>query len=93
MYIVIFVLFFVQKMDCLYYYLDDSSDVHLGDHLSGVEEHEQRVQGKGHVLQRGVVLERLGCVHTHADDADDGTGSQQRVHPLGRRRKGTDKEK
>lgn len=68
-------------------YLDDASDVHLGDHLGGVEEHEQRVQREGHVLQRRVMLERLGGVHTHGDDADDGAGPQQSVHPLQERRR------
>ena len=46
-------------------YLDNSSNVHLGDHLCGVEEHEEGVQGEGDVLQGGVVLERLGSVHAH----------------------------
>lgn len=63
-------------------YLNDSSDVHLGDHLSSVEEHEQRVQRECHILQRRVMLKRLWGVHTHGDDTDDGAGSQQRVHPL-----------
>lgn len=57
-------------------YLDDAPDVHLGDHLGSVEEHEQRVQGEGDVLQRGIVLECLGCVHAHRDDTDYGAGSQ-----------------
>lgn len=46
-------------------YLDDSSDVHLGNHLSGVQEHEQCVQCKGDILQRRVMLKCLGGVHTH----------------------------
>lgn len=67
-------------------YLDDSSDVHLGDHLSGVEEHEQRVQRERHILQRRVMLKCFGGVHAHRDDADDGTGPQQGVHPLQRKK-------
>lgn len=63
-------------------YLDDSSDVHLGDHLSGVEEHEQSVQCKRHILQRRVVLKGLWGVHTHRYDTDDSTGPQQRMNPL-----------
>lgn len=56
--------------------------MHLGDHLSRVEEHEQRVERECHILQGRVVLKCLGCVHAHRDDADDGAGSQQGVHPL-----------
>ena len=56
--------------------------MHLGDHLCRVEEHEKRVQREGHILQRRVVLERLGRVHAHRDHAEDGAGAQQRVHPL-----------
>lgn len=56
--------------------------MHLGDHLCSVEKHEQRVQCEGHILQRRVVLEGLGGVHTNRDDTDDGTGPQQGVHPL-----------
>lgn len=63
-------------------YLDDAPDVHLCDHLGSVEEHEQGVQGEGDILQWGIVLERLGCVHAHGDDTDYGAGPQQRVHPL-----------
>lgn len=63
-------------------YLDDSSDVHLGDHLSGVEKHKQRVQRERDILQRRIMLKCLGGVHTHGDDTDDGTGSQKGVHPL-----------
>lgn len=57
-------------------YLDDAPDVHLGDHLGSVEEHEQRVQGKSDVLQWGIVLESLGRVHAHRDDTDYGAGPQ-----------------
>lgn len=56
--------------------------MHLGDHLGGVEEHEQCVQRERHILQWRVMLECLGGVHTHRDDTDDGTGPQQGVHPL-----------
>lgn len=71
-----------QHMTAARNYLDDSSDVHLGDHLGGVEEHEQRVQRERHILQRRVMLECFGRVHANGDDADDGTGPQQSVHPL-----------
>lgn len=56
--------------------------MHLGNHLSGIEEHEQCVQSECHILQRRVMLKCLGGVHTHRDDTDDGTGPQKRVHPL-----------
>lgn len=55
-------------------YLYDASDVHLGNHLRRVQEHQQRVQCECHILQWRVVLERHGGVHAHGDDADDGTG-------------------
>lgn len=58
--------------------------MHLGDHLCSVEEHKQSVQREGDILEWGVVLEGLGCVHANRDDTDDGTGSQKRVHPLQR---------
>lgn len=57
-------------------YLHYSSDVHLCDHLGRVQEHQQRVQCERDVLQRRVMLECLGGVHTHGDDADDRTGAE-----------------
>ena len=56
--------------------------MHLGDHLGGVQEHEQRVQRKCHILQWRVMLKGLWGVHTHRDDTDDGTGSKQGMDPL-----------
>ena len=59
--------------------------MHFGYHLRRVEEHQQNVQGEGHVLQRRVVFEGHGRVHADRNDADDGTDAQQRMNPLQRR--------
>lgn len=56
-------------------YLDDSSNVHLGDHLSSVKEHQHCVQSERHILQWRVMFKGLGSVHTHRNDTDDGTSS------------------
>lgn len=56
--------------------------MHFGDHLCSVEEHQQRVQGKGDILQGWVVLKGLRCIHTHRNDTDYGTGPQERMNPL-----------
>lgn len=63
-------------------YLDDAPDMHFRDHLCSVEEHQQRVQGKGDILQGWVVLKGLRCIHTHRNDTDYGTGPQERMNPL-----------
>lgn len=63
-------------------HLDDSSYVHLGNHLGGIEEHEQRVQHECYILQWRVMLKGLWGVHTDRDDTDDGAGSKQRMNPL-----------
>lgn len=55
-------------------YLDDSSNVHFGNHLSGVKEHQQCIKSERHILQWRVMLKSLGSVHTHRNDTDDGAG-------------------
>lgn len=72
------------KMRCAvqYTHLDDPPDVHFCYHLCRVKKHQESIQREGDILQGRVVLEGHGRVHTHGDDADDGTDSQQRVDPL-----------
>lgn len=64
-----------DRENMLVKYLNDSSNVHLGDHLSSVKEHQQCIQSERHILQWRVMLKSLGSVHTHRNDTDDGAGS------------------
>lgn len=63
-------------------YLDNAPDMHFGDHLCSVEEHQQCVQGEGDILQGRVVLKGLRCIHTDRNDTDYSTGPQERMNPL-----------
>lgn len=54
-------------------YLNDSTYVHLGDHLGSKQEGDDKVNAEGHIHQGRLKVKGLGSVHTDRDDTGQGT--------------------
>ena len=62
-------------------YLDNSSDLHLSNHLRSEKECNDQIRGECDVHQRPIFLERLWRVHADGDNADEGQDTQQAANP------------